>query len=98
MEIDVSTLEVKQNLEKHRFEIVVDDKVAMVGYRMVGSTIVYTHTEVPPEFEGKGVGSKLARFVLDYAQAQGYRVQAQCPFIAEYVRRHPEYQPITNGY
>jgi predicted GNAT family acetyltransferase len=98
MEIDVNTLEVKQNPERHRFEIVVDDKVALVGYRMTGSTIVFTHTEVPPEFEGMGIGSKLARFVLDYAKAQGYRVLAQCPFIAEYIRRHPEYQSITQGY
>lgn len=98
MAVDVNELEVKNNPEHHRFEIVLDDKVAMVGYRMTGNTIVFTHTEVPPEFEGMGVGSKLARHVLDYAKAQGHRVHAQCPFIAGYIRRHPEYQSITNGY
>lgn len=98
MSVDVNELEVKNNPERHRFEIVLDDKVAMVGYRMAGNTIVFTHTEVPPEFEGMGIGSKLARHVLDYAKTQGYRVHAQCPFISGYISRHPEYQSITNGY
>ena len=98
MAVDVNELDVKNNPERHRFEIVIGDKAAFTGYRMTGNTIIFTHTEVPPEFEGMGIGSKLARFVLDYAKAQGYRVQAQCPFIAAYIRRHPEYQSITNGY
>jgi predicted GNAT family acetyltransferase len=98
MTVNVNELEVQHHPERNRFEVMIDDKVAWVNYRTAANQINFTSTEVPPEFEGMGIGSKLARFVLDYAKAQGYRVQANCPFIAAYIRRHPEYQSITNGY
>ncbi len=98
MEINVDELEIKNNPEHNRFEMVIGDKMAEVAYQIAGKNIIFTHTEVPPEFEGMGVGSKLARHVLDYAAAEGYKVQALCPFISAYVRRHPEYQANTWGY
>lgn len=97
MTIDPNTVEVKNNLEKHRFEIVLGDKTAFVDYMIAGKNIIFTHTEVPPEYEGTGLGSRLARAALDYAQAEGYKVQAICPFISAYIRRHPEYQANTWG-
>lgn len=98
MAIDTNRLEIVNNAAERRFEVVIDGKVAMVEYMRAGNNIIYTHTEVPSEFEGMGIGGKLARFVLDYAKAEGLRVQALCPFIAAYVRKHPEYQSITWGY
>jgi predicted GNAT family acetyltransferase len=53
---------------------------------------VFTHTIVQPEFEGRGLGSRLARFVLDDTIARGDRIVPKCPFIAEYLSRHPEYE------
>jgi len=35
---------------------------------------------------------------LDYARDHGYKIQALCPFMNAYVRRHKEYHPITWGY
>jgi predicted GNAT family acetyltransferase len=52
--------------------------------------IVFTHTEVEKEFEGKGVGSKLANGALTLAKDRGLRIVAQCPFIAAYLKKHPE--------
>ena len=87
--------EVKDNPDKHRFEISVDGEVAgYSAYRLGDGSITYTHTEIDPKFEGKGLGSRLAKTVLDESRARGQKVYAQCPFIAGYIDRHPEYQDL----
>jgi predicted GNAT family acetyltransferase len=98
MTIDPNQIEVINNPAENRFEAIIDGKMAMVEYQIAGKNMIFTHTEVPREFEGLGVGGKMAKFVLDYAYENGYKVQALCPFIAAYVRRHPEYQANTWGY
>jgi uncharacterized protein len=57
---------------------------------LAGNNIVFTHTEVPPAFEGQGVGNKLAKYVLDYAVEHGHQIQPLCPFINAYVRKHKD--------
>ena len=56
--------------------------------------IVFTHTLVPPEIEGRGVGSKLIRGALDSARDQGLRVVPQCPFVKAFIDRHPGYRDL----
>lgn len=92
--LDLDSLEIINNPEKKRFELHIGDKMAIVEYIPAKKNIVYTHTEVPPEFEGQGVGGKLAHHVMEYARENGLKVQPLCPFIAAYVRRHPEYNDI----
>ena len=58
--------------------------------------IVLVHTEVLPDAEGMGVGSRLARGALDDARARGLKVSVICPFITAYLRRHPgEYEDLV---
>ncbi|MFT7836060.1 GNAT family N-acetyltransferase [Saccharothrix sp. BKS2] len=81
--------------EKH-FAAVVDGVPAgRAEYLRTAGLIVFTHTEVDPAFEGKGVGSALARAALDQARAWELPVMPQCPFIASYIARHPEYVDIV---
>jgi predicted GNAT family acetyltransferase len=98
MEIDVSKLEVVHNSEKKRFEIQIGDQIAMVKYVMGSKEIIFTHTEVPEAFEGRGIAGKIAKAAIEYAKDQGMRIRPMCPYIAEYIKRHPEYQSITAGY
>jgi predicted GNAT family acetyltransferase len=84
--------------EKHRYEARVDGRVAgFAAYRRRPDAVVFTHTEVDDAYEGKGVGSVLAKGALDDVRAHGGAVVAQCPFIAAYIRRHPEYQDLLAG-
>ncbi|MEU7590502.1 GNAT family N-acetyltransferase [Micromonospora sp. NPDC049230] len=83
--------------ERERFEAR-DEAGALAGfvtYQLTGSIIAYTHTEVDPAFEGKGVGSTLARAVLDDARARERTVVPICPFLADWVVKHPEYEGIV---
>ena len=82
------------NPEETRFEADIDGHIAFVSYLRRDDTIFFTHTEVPQELEGRGIGSALARAVLDRARAEHWKVVARCPFIAKYVERHPEYQSL----
>jgi uncharacterized protein len=56
---------------------------------------VLVHTEVDPAFEGHGVGGRLAGYALDDVRRRGVAAVAQCPFVARYVRRHPEYADVV---
>jgi predicted GNAT family acetyltransferase len=98
MNIDVDKLDVVNNTEKSRFELQVAADLAMIEYEIVGTTIIFTHTEVPTAFEGMGIANKMAKVALNFARDSGFRIQPACPFIAAYIRRHKEYQPITEGY
>jgi len=98
MEIDLSKLEVVHNPAQKRFEIQIGDQIAMVKYILGSSEIIFTHTEVPEVFEGHGIAGKIAKVAVEYAKAQGLRIRPMCPYMAEYIKRHPEYHSITVGY
>jgi predicted GNAT family acetyltransferase len=88
---------VVDNPEASQFEAHVEGQVALVSYIKHGDTIIFTHTEVPKELQGRGLAGILARAVLDRARAERWRVVARCPFITEYIERHPEYQSLLQG-
>lgn len=80
---------VVDNPERERWELIVDDEVAgFVQYQRRGDRIIFFHTEVDPAFGGRGLGSELARGVLDGARVAGERVVPLCPFIHEFIHRH----------
>lgn len=98
MNFDVDKLDVVNNTEKSRFELQVGGDIAVIEYQIAGTEIIFTHTEVPTAFEGMGIANKMAKVALNFARDSGYRIQPACPFIATYIKRHKEYQPITQGY
>lgn len=97
MSSDRNDVEVVHNEEDHRFEATVDGYLAVAEYRRQGSTIVFIHTEVPPAIEGTGIGQRLVRAGLDFAREHELRVVPRCPFVAAFIRRHPEYSSLVDG-
>ena len=88
-------VEVVNNPERHRFETRVGGILAQVGYRVEGDVITFTHTEVPESLSGRGIANQLAETALTFARDNGMQVVPLCPFIATYIKRHPEYQPLV---
>ena len=84
---------VKDNPAEGRFELAVDGSrdIAAAYYRMEGDRVLLTHTIVPEEFSGKGIGSQLARGVFDALRAGGRKAILICPFMTAFFARHPEY-------
>ena len=85
-------LAITLNEPEHRYEAHVDGELAgFAVFRLKGDRIVFTHTEVDDRFEGQGVGSTLAREVLDHAIAGDLAVRVTCPFLTSWIERNPEY-------
>ncbi len=82
--------EVIHNPEASRFEIQIDRQVAVLQYRLHGDTILFTHTRVPEEMEGHGMGGRLVHAGLAYAHQQGLKVDSNCWFVDVYLSKHPE--------
>lgn len=79
-----------------RYEALVDGVVrGEIVYGIEPGLVVLIHTEVAPSAEGTGVGSRLVRGALDDARTRGLRVVPLCPFVAGYIRRHPEYADLV---
>ena len=56
--------------------------------------ITLTHTEVPEELEGQGLGSTIVRGVLEIARARGLKVVPACGFVSAFIRKNPAYQDL----
>jgi uncharacterized protein len=91
------SLAIRDNVEKHRFEADLGDgSFAIAEYNLLPGKIMFTHTEVPPAHEGKGVGSGLIRFALASARGRGLHVIPICPFFAAYIKKHAEEQDLLD--
>jgi len=85
---------VRDNRDLNRFELDADGHVAFSNYRRDGNMLTILHTEVPAALNGRGIGSALARGLLDIARAEGLKVRPLCPFVAAYVTKHREYADL----
>lgn len=92
----MSEIVLSHNPDRTRYEASVDGTVAgFAAYRLRDELVVFHHTEVEAAYEGKGVGSRLARYALDDVRSQGRRVRPDCPFIKAWIDRHPDYAGLV---
>ncbi len=87
---------VTRNEDRSRFEVhTADGRLAgFAEYRAGDGVRDFVHTVVKDEFEGQGVGGKLAREALDQTRAEGLKVVATCPFIKGWIEKHPDYEDL----
>jgi len=86
---------VRDNKAQSRFEMDVEGAVAFANYRVAPSTVIITHTETPRALRGRGIASELVRGALQLVRADGLKVVAGCGFVAEYLRKHPEFADLV---
>jgi predicted GNAT family acetyltransferase len=83
------------NADQSRFELAVDGQTAVLQYLERDGALYLTHTEVPPELEGQGIGGRIVKHALEQAKRRGQKVAPWCPFVRAYIDRHPEYQSLV---
>jgi predicted GNAT family acetyltransferase len=94
--MDTATLSVRDNREALRYELVRGGEVlGFLLYRIEPDAVVLVHTDVDPAYEGQGLGSVLVKGALDDLRERGVRAVPVCPFVRAYIRRHPEYAPVS---
>lgn len=82
--------------EAERYEAVVEGVLAgFAAYRTEGDEVVFVHTDVADSLEGHGVGGALARGALEDVRRRGLKAVPMCPFIAAWIRHHPEYHDLV---
>ena len=90
--------DVSRNDAASRYEVTVDGELAgYAEFQLAHGGIQFTHTVVDDAYEGRGIGSRLARAALDDARDQGLRVEPRCSFIKAYIERHPEYLDLVSS-
>lgn len=84
--------------DRQRFEATLGGETAgVLEYVVKRERIALVHTEVSPGHEGQGIGAGLVRFALDDARRRGLKVIAICPYVQQYLVRHPEDRDIVVG-
>jgi predicted GNAT family acetyltransferase len=98
MQFKAEDIEVVNNEAAARFEASVAGETAYLTYEHQPGRIIYDHAKVPTVLEGHGLAGKITKTALDYARANGLKVVPVCPYVAAYIRKHPEYQDlVTTG-
>ena len=88
------------NAAKHRYELAIEgsEEPAAAYFRDdEDGRRVLTHTEVPSEYSGQGIGSRLAKGVFDDARAKGLKLVLKCPFMGAWFARHTDYADVVAG-
>jgi uncharacterized protein len=86
----VDNYEVVNNEEKGRYELAADGWLAVLTYEWRGTQMALTHTIVPGEIEGRGIGTKLIVAALTDLRERAIPVVPICSFVRAYLKDHPE--------
>lgn len=91
-------IDVRNATERSRYEVTVDGDLAgfAVYSAVAGDRIVFTHTEITPEFEGRGLATRLIADALADARDRNQSILPICPFVSKYVHEHPEFVPFLD--
>lgn len=85
---DVTVVDVP---DRDRYEARAGSELAaLADYITTPQLVVFTHTEVRPGFEGRGIASALVRQALDDVRRRGRKVLPVCPFVQAFLARHAE--------
>lgn len=87
-------IRVTHNEPEQRFEALVSGQLAVCEYQIEGDRMIFTHTYVPPELRGRSVAQKLVRVALDHARDCNRSVVPACSYVAAFIERNSEYQPL----
>ncbi|MBV8917470.1 GNAT family N-acetyltransferase [Bradyrhizobium sp.] len=86
--------DVVDNKAQHRFELAVEGGIAFANYRLTPQAVIITHTETPRPLRGRGIASELVKGALELIRANGHKVIAGCGFVADFLRKHPQYADL----
>ncbi len=85
------------NASEHRYEIAVDGELAgFTRFKDRGAQRIFFHTEVFPQFGGRGLSSTLVTGALTDVRARGLRAVPVCPLVANFLTKNPEFSDIAD--
>lgn len=88
------TTPIEHDPQRGRFHTTVQGHTCVCDYRLRDGVMVFTHTEVAPELEGRGIASQLVKAALAHAREQRLLVRPLCSYVTAYLQRHTEHQDL----
>lgn len=86
----------KRRVTRNRFELEDMGETAYLEFDLDSAGwITLLHTEVPEALRGRGIAGELAKTGLEYARDNQLKVDVICPLVANYIAKHPEFQPLV---
>lgn len=89
-------IEIRHVTDRNRFESEVDGETCVLDYRLNDGEMTMNRVYVPGPVEGRGIASRLTRFALDHCRREGLCAVPRCPYVATWIRRHPEYADLVS--
>ncbi|GAA4403455.1 GNAT family N-acetyltransferase [Tsukamurella soli] len=85
------------NETQHRYEIAVDgDLAGFTAFKDRAQQRIFYHTEVFPQFGGRGLASELVEQALTDVRARGLRAVPVCPLVAGFLSKHSAFADIAD--
>jgi len=92
----MTTPQIEDNAARSRYELPVDEEVAVVTYNLNPPNLMITETLVPERLEGRGLASRLAEHVIQDAASRGLLILPVCPYFSAYLQKHPEHADVVH--
>ena len=87
---------VVDNAQDSRFELYVEGEAAgFLTYERAADAVAFTEVTTDLRRAGQGLGLVLVRQALDAVSAEGLSVLPMCPFVRDFIQRHPVYLDVV---
>ena len=86
--------DIAHDAARQRFATETDGQTAYLEYEQADDVMVITHTIVPSAIGGRGIAGDLVRTAVEYAKAEGLKVDPRCSYADGWTRKHPEYEAL----
>lgn len=88
-------MDIRHDMDNNRFVARTEHGEAVLQYRRENEDVLdYRSTVVPEPDRGQGIGERLVLHALEWAQENGFEVNASCPFVQSVLEEHPELQGV----
>lgn len=87
---------ISNNEKEQQFQVRMEGEMAYLEYRFYKGDIALMHTEVPDKLGGRGIASTLAEYAFSFAREHKMPVMVYCPFVAGYLKKHPEHLDLLD--
>jgi len=88
---------VTDNVERGRFELVEEGKLAFADYFLEGEVLVLPYVEADPALRGRGAAGRLMEGLLEIVRERGLKVRPVCGYAVAYIARHPEWRDLVEN-
>ena len=91
-------MQIQDNPAQLRYEVIDDggNVAGFAAYRNAPGSRIFVHTEVDEAYAGQGMAGKLALYAVEHVRDAGLRLVPNCPYIAGWLKRHPEYDGLVD--